>query len=266
MENDLKRLFFAFEVDAPWPETLPKGRVLAEADRHMTVAFLGTTSLRRLQRLANTFPSSPEPIGPVGMFDGCLFLPKGAPNVVSWHAHLASNFGVWTGFQQKVVGWLNDNGYNVSMRSFLPHVTLARTPFRSSEWRETFASLPFVVKGLHLYESVGKLVYTSRLQFPLQPAFEELDHTADLSFAVRGRDLCQLEHHACYALAFKFPDLLPYIKQDRSAASLENVIENLNAVIACADQEIGCPFKAVTYSGELEQQEGHLTWEMIVDV
>ena len=39
VENESKRLFFGFEVDAPWP-SLPEGRMIKEKDRHVTVAFL----------------------------------------------------------------------------------------------------------------------------------------------------------------------------------------------------------------------------------
>ena len=39
--KDQKRLFFGFEVKAPWPQGLPKGRILKEDQRHITIAFLG---------------------------------------------------------------------------------------------------------------------------------------------------------------------------------------------------------------------------------
>ena len=56
--NDEKRLFFAAELTAAWPEHLPSGRILEEENRHMTLAFLGSTS-----------PSISEKAIPIPSFD-----------------------------------------------------------------------------------------------------------------------------------------------------------------------------------------------------
>jgi RNA 2',3'-cyclic 3'-phosphodiesterase len=49
-DDPIKRLFFAFEVDAPWPEALPSGRILEPSCRHMTLAFLGNIPFAPLFR------------------------------------------------------------------------------------------------------------------------------------------------------------------------------------------------------------------------
>jgi hypothetical protein len=46
--NDAKRLFIAANVTAAWPREFPAGRILTEESRHLTMAFLGVTSLSHL--------------------------------------------------------------------------------------------------------------------------------------------------------------------------------------------------------------------------
>jgi len=46
-------------------------------------------------------------------------------------------------------------------------------------------------------------------------------------------------------------------------SDLNEIVYALNAMIARADSEIGCPFKAVSFHGTENQTN---EWEMIVDV
>ena len=59
MSNDNKRLFLAFEVKAHWPFHLPAGRIIPEEGRHMTLAFLGNTSLKPLKEKLQNLPPPP---------------------------------------------------------------------------------------------------------------------------------------------------------------------------------------------------------------
>ena len=59
--------FFAFSLEAPWPETFPEGRLLAAEDRHLTLAFLGYRKERRSRALAQVPPFT-APIAPTGRF------------------------------------------------------------------------------------------------------------------------------------------------------------------------------------------------------
>jgi hypothetical protein len=40
----------------------------------------------------------------------------------------------------------------------------------------------------------------------------------------------------------------------------------LNEAIARVDEQMGTPFKAVSFHGDIQEEEGVLKWEMIVDV
>jgi hypothetical protein len=122
------------------------------------------------------------------------------------------------------------------------------------------------VKGLHLYKSMGNLEYQSLWEMPLLPPFEELEHTADLAFHIRGSTVQQLHTHAQLALAFKFPPLVSCFTQ-KTQNSLKEIIISLNEMISQADMEFGCPFKAVSFHGEIkEDAQKLLHWNMIVDV
>ena len=259
----MQRLFFGLEVDSPWPSFYPEGRLISEKQRHITLAFLGFVDPTALQKSIEKIPLPSFSIGPVGFCDQLLFLPEERPRTVSWHIEWLSEERELSGYRVELLHWLDKLGYRTDRRPFLPHLTIARTPFKREEW-EGFSSQPFITKALHLYESIGNLHYPSRWQFPLEPAFEEFEHTADLAFSVRASNLQQLYLHAALALSFKFPPLIAYLKRpnNKTIGDFFDVISALNELIAVADQEQGCPFKAVSYHGQFKEN----SWEMIVDV
>lgn len=268
VSEQTKRLFFALEVMAPWPKPLPAGRRLDEGHRHMTVAFLGHTDYARLQPLLTEIPAPPFKVGYVGIFDECLFLPERHPRVVAWHVHWLEGKEALSQYQKQLIAWLQEKEFNPDARKeFLPHVTLARAPFNPHPWRKAFKTLPMMTAGLHLYESVGGLKYQPIWSFPLLPPFVEIEHTADLAFQIYGENLEQLQLHALMALAFRCPALLDKLAEIPHAESLDDLIIHLNDCVTRLDARRGCPFKAVSFHGEVEKiGETVLRWEMIVDV
>ena len=264
MEN--KRLFFGFEVFSPWPESMPSGRVLLEPDRHLTVAFIGDSNLHEMIDRLAAFPPLPFQIGLCGVFDRPLFLPQRSPNVVAWHVQWLEKEDLFLQFQKHLVEWLKENGLPLSEHGgeFLSHVTIARKPFAIHEWKEVFEKRPLFIRNLHLCESLGSLRYKVCWSYPLLAPFEEKEHTADIAFTIRGACLKDLHLHAQLALSFHFPPLIDYFSfQD--VKSLDEIIQSLNATIGKADQELGSPFKAVSYHGNIVNNE-IMEWEMIVDV
>lgn len=264
---DHKRLFFGFEVIAPWPENFPAGRLLAEPHRHLTLVFLGNIPQSSVNDLLVDIPKPHFKVGRVGYFEKCLFLPERHPHVVAWQ-------GVWHegeeeihSFQRQLSDFVQKIGVQTEHRDrFLPHVTLCRAPFNISEWRHAFVSLPFYIKDLHLYESLGSLIYQPLWTHSISHPFEELEHTADIAFLVRAESISQLYLHAQSALAFHFPAIHSYFSDNKTIDSLDEVIIALNERVAIVDAEIGCPFKAISFHGHLKEKEGLLEWEMIVDV
>lgn len=267
MKNENKRLFFGLQIAAPWPEDFPKGRLLDQAHRHMTVAFLGNVSFDSLQEGLTRFPLVSPRIGLVGHFNACIALPPAHPRVVAWHAVWLDESSGLIHFQKELVGWLKNLDYQVDAREWLPHVTLCRQPFDLVSWMKAFVPIPFYTGAIHLFESVGNLIYTPIWTCPIRAPFEEIEHTADRAFIVRGETLLQLYHHAFTALAFKCPALLDFFCPLQSQGTLDDIIIELNGIIGRADGSIGCPMKAVSYHGEVvELEDSTLEWEMIVDV
>lgn len=265
--EQIKRLFFGIAVNAPWPEDLPHGRLLDEQHRHLTLAFLGNIDYTKLEEIRSDFPTPPFKVGFVAKFDQCLFLPPKHPRVVAWHIEWLEENKELVHFYEKVIKWLQENGLQPDLRhDFTPHVTLARSPFNEKVWRKNFHPLPLILKDIHLYESVGNLTYTPLWSFPILSPFEEMEHTADIAYLIRGETFEHLFQHAQIALAFNFPPLLPYLQKDKKISSLDEVIMELNHVVSYADQEVGCPFKAVSFHSHLETKENIMHWEMIIDV
>lgn len=257
---ELKRLFLGMEVIAPWPDVLPEGRVLDETDRHLTLAFLGDANLPQLQELLNSFPKPKFNIGIAGLFDKPLFL----RHVAAWHIQWLEQEELFLDFQKDLVTWLKGKGLHPKEGKFLSHVTMARRPFSTPDWQKTFQPLPMYVKNIHLCESLGNSEYEVCWNLPILAPFDEIEHTADIAFLVRGNDLQQLFLHAQLALSFHFPPMIQYLRK-QEVKSLEQIVAVLNGMVLRADIEKGCPFKAVSFHGELRKNEV-LEWEMIVDV
>ena len=251
----MKRLFFGVEVSAPWPETAPTGRILQPEMRHMTLAFLGDVD----EEAALQIQLPDLPFGGVGFLNKILFLPPRKSHVVAYHAKLFDHK------LQEIQKWLQEQltglHYKIDTRPFLPHVTVARSPFDSKGWKKSFQPLPFFWHKIHLYESVGNLTYIPILTKKYLPPFEEISHTADLAFLIRGENHQALFYHALAALVFHHPPLLAHVEEE-NPENLDQVIQSLNRVLSRADAAAGVPFKAVSYHGTYHNQE----WEMIVDV
>ena len=264
MENEKKRLFFGLSVESTWPMTYPKGRITDEKTRHITFGFLGTTTISILNKGLATCPKPDFIIGPAGRTDRLLFLPEYRPRVVAHHVKWLSCNEKLASYYEHFLNWLQELGFSVDRRPLLPHVTIARRPFDEKEWEKAFEPLPLIVTGLHLYASIGNLRYQSLWCHDFLPAFEEVEHTADIAFNIRGETYFDLYQHAGLALCFKYPPLLAHLR-DRAIENLDGCVKTLNEMISFCDEQIGCPFKAVSYHGKLEDR-APLSWEMIVDV
>lgn len=265
--DNVKRLFFAFEIEAPWPEKVPGGRILSENARHMTVAFLGNIHYPDLTNIMAEFPPLPITVGSVGRFDKILFLPERHPHVVAWHIDWLEDQELLNNWQKDLIAWLQNFGFMPDARKeLLPHVTLSRAPFEIKEWKKAFAPLPLLIKGLHLYESLGNLKYEPIWSYQnIRAPFEEVEHTADIAFKIIGTDLNQIYRHAFIALACKFPPLINFYSE-KAPDSLTDIIMDLNDFLCEVDEKMGCPFKAISLHGDISHEESLLTWEMIVDV
>ncbi|MCB1106959.1 MAG: hypothetical protein KDK76_02560 [Chlamydiia bacterium] len=263
--SDEKRLFLGFEVHAPWPENLPDARTLKASHRHLTLVFIGNTSYKKIRSLIPKMPKPPFRVGPVALSDACLCLPHRDPSVVTWHV---DPFGadLLNEYQKEVSDFFQSEGYEMDKRKFLKHITLGRSPFNEKEWKKEFVPLPLYFHHLHLYESFKGLRYEPIWTHDLFPPFEEIEHVADLAFKVYGESLQQIFWNAQIALAFKCSDLLPFLDPGYEVRTIEEGIIRLNEITTEGDKKVGTPFKAVSFHGEVMENKGILTWEMIVDV
>lgn len=265
-EEDAKRLFFGAQTHAPWPKEYPPARIIPEETRHITLAFLGQHSFSKLKNILSSIPRPSFAIGPAGTARELLFLPKERSRVVALSIDWLDPKAKLNSYQKELSNWLQGQGYSLDQRAFFPHLTVARAPFDKTQWNAQFTPLPFFIKAIHLYQSLGNLNYQSLWESPLLPPFDELEHTADIAFLIRGDSIQELHQHAQLALAFKFPPLIQFYTAHLQS-SLDEVIISLNEMVASVDTELGCPFKAISFHGKVKSDEHHiLYWEMIVDV
>lgn len=258
---------FGMEVQAPWPTQHPEGRIIDEGHRHITLAFLGNVSYNKVVGLLNEAPIPSFKVGITGIFDECLFLPPRHPHVVAWHVRWTEHPHAIKNYQNTLASWLRSHNFDIDDREFLPHLTIARGPFNIKKWQKSFEPLPCVATNINLYESTGNLNYVSRWKHPIRSPFDEIEHTADIAFRIHAETIHQLYTHAQMALAFRFPPILKYLSFENPVSSLDDVVIKLNEIVTNADAEEGCPFKAVSFHGDIVQEIDHtLSWEMIIDV
>lgn len=143
-------------------------------------------------------------MAPTGIFDACIFLPpKKHPHVVAWNIHWLSLGKALISYQKQCLQWLHQRKYEIEKRKFFPHVSIARSPFEKNQWKKVFSERPFLIRALHLYESVGGLHYVPQWTRPFIPAFEEVKHTTGKAFHIYGENLQQIYTNAQVALAFQ---------------------------------------------------------------
>ncbi len=265
IDEKSKRLFFGAHVEAPWPKHYPSARMIDEKTRHITLAFLGEQLLSKWDSLQALIPIPSFRLGPVGIADQLVFLPPEQSRVAALSVRWLDPMHALNHYQTLLANWLNEQGYSLDKRPFFPHITLARTPFDQEDWLREFCPLPIFVSAICLYQSLGNLQYEPIWQWPLLPPFEEFEHTADIAFLIRGMSMQELHLHAQLALAFKFPPLVDFLSTHLQN-SLNEIIISLNEIVARADTEMGCPFKAISFHGEVKIEADMLMWEMIVDV
>ncbi len=265
---ETKRLFFGMEVVSLWPEACPAGRILLEADRHLTLVFLGDNHLPSLLARLEQFPDPGFQIGIAALFDRPVFLPRQGPHTAGWHVRFLEQKKLFIDFQNRLIDWLKEQGLNPreNHNGFLPHVTIAREPFAIAEWEKDFAKRPLFLKNIHLCESLGSSRYQVCWSYPILAPFEAIEHTADLAFVIRGHNFDQLYLHAALALSFEFLPLIQYV-EPLSADGIDEVVMRLNELIARVDENEGCSFKAVSLHSQMRQRAvSIMEWEMIVDV
>lgn len=265
-----KRLFLGLEALGPWPVKLPPGRIIPEEGRHATLAFLGFIQEERLTDLIDMTPPLPWRVGLTTIAKAPLLLPPRKPRCLSLEIEPLENIEELFTYQESLSTLLLNNGFLMvkeKSRSFFPHITLARAPFESREWIKSFHKQFIHLGSLHLYESLGNSTYKPLHSWPVLPPFEEMSHTADLAFLIRGPSIQSLALHAFTALVGVSPSLFQYMLPWAQVESLDDLIKGINSSIACLDIEEGSPFKAVSYHGDIKSLgNGVLEWEMIVDV
>lgn len=260
-----KKLFFGLEICATWPDTFPQGRIIAEPFRHITLAFLGYVDFDLLSALLSSMPVPPWKIGRVGILDSCMFLPERYPRVVAYH--LKEFDSVLISYHDTLNAWLAANNFATAKRNFLPHVTISRGHFIPKQWREAYQPMPCTLTNFNLYEGLGNSNYKVVWQHQILPPFKEIEHAGDLAFHVSAETLPQLHLHAQIALAFKYPELLPFLQPNKLATTLTEIIFDLNDLISTADQHIGSPCKAVSLHGDIIHYENNtIAWDMIIDI
>ncbi len=260
MKNtDDKRLFFGFEVHAPWPDSLPGANTLKAKHCHLTLLYLGSTSYKKIRNLIPQMPNPPFRVGPLGVSDACLCLPKRHPDIITWHVEPFGSDPI-TAYQKEVTDFLVNHGYEIKEKQQIKHITLGRSAILKKELKKSFRPTPLYFKNLHLYESLKGNRYEPIWTHDLLPPFEEVNKG---SFTLYGESFQQVFLNAQIALAFKFPALTPFLDPHYKVRNLHDGGVRLTAIINQAYREANVPIESAFFPEEGKESKGVLTWDLI---
>lgn len=255
----LQRLFFAAEISAAWPAHFPSGRVIQPIFRHMTLSFLGQASPEKLMSKIEEAPKPKWRTPPSGIFNQWIFLPEESPRVVAATPLFLEGEKELLEYQKQLAGWVEISTH------FLPHVSVCRDPFDQSSWASFPCKIPFFIAGIALYKSLGHSRYQLLWGNKSIPPFDEIEHTADIAYKIRGDTFTELATHALLALSFSYPAFIRYFHCVPEMHSTKEIVQLLNQWIAEIDTLEGIGLKAVSYHATTEKND-FLEWVMIVDV
>lgn len=270
MKGFKKKIFFGLKADANWPAFSSKARFIEDKNRHMTLAFLGMQPYNELDFFFKSIPKPPL-VGFSAVAEEILFLPFNKPSTASYSLRFLTGKDRLLDYQKKLSFYLIQKDL-ISLidqkRAFLPHVTFARQPFEKDKLKFEFTKFVITLSDLHLYESLGGLSYSPLVTNEIRVPFEEIDHTADIAYLIRGESLEEIALNAKASLMSRELNIETFFNHSKKDfSSIESIILWLNEAIRTQDINEGSPFKAVSHHGKLKKDNKNIfTWEMIVDV
>ncbi|MBN2480072.1 MAG: hypothetical protein JXA94_07575 [Parachlamydiales bacterium] len=269
MNTEKKRLFFAFDICAFWIDFPKENKIIQEQNRHITLLFLGENNIEDVIQYLNEISKLPSIIGPICEFDKLLFLPEKHPRLVAFNVNFLEKEKEMENFQKRLVSFFKEKDFEIKHRdNFKAHITVCRNSFNIENWKNSFRKAPLYIKSFNLFESLGNSEYRSLWNKDFLAPFEEIRHTADIAFIIKGENFLDLLFHAFIALSFNSLDFFKY--KDlllKEVKNIDDVIINLNEIITQAEIDgIHLPFKAVSFHSDIFEKDKILNWEMIVDV
>lgn len=258
-----KRCFLAFDINSIF-DLKDFGREIKE--KHITLIFFGNISLEKIEKLKKDLIFPNFKISPVGFFEKIIFLPSKKPKVLALKAKFLTFKEDIKEYRKEIFLFLKNKKIDSQNKEFLPHCSIFRNPFNKKDIKKEFLKIPFFVKSINFYESLGFSKYKTLFKKSFKKPFIEIKHTADIAFKIRGKNFYDLYINAFIALCFKEKKILKYFIKNIKIKSIEDVIINLNKCISDMDCDIGSSFKAVSFQSKILKKKDFLEWEMIVDV
>lgn len=260
-KSDEKRLLFGFEAHAPWPEVLPDLKTLKAKHRLLTLLYFGDVSYKKLHDVIRYMPKPPFRVGPVAISDACLCLPNRAPDIITWHVHHFGEDPI-NDYQHQIVEYFTQNGYDFEKKKYIKHITLGKSAALRNEMKKNFRPLPLYFSNLHLYESHKGEQYEPIWTYDLFPPFEE---QKDGQFILYGESFQQVFLNAQIALAFKCPELVPFLDPSYQVRNLQDGGIRLTTILNQAYRAIKIPIENATFPESGKQSKGLLSWPLQVE-
>lgn len=260
-QKDKKGLLFGFEAHAPWPEMLPDEKTLKAKHRHLTLLYFGDASYKKLHDEIRYMPKPLFRVGPVAISDSCLSLPNRSPDIITWHVDAFGNDPI-NDYQHELVEYFGEHGYDFDKKKYIKHITLGKSAALKKEIKKNFKPLPLYCSNLHLYESLKGDQYEPIWTYDLLPPFEE---QKDGQFILYGESFQQVFLNAQIALAFKFPELVPFLDASYQVRNLHDGGIRLTTLINTAYRAIKIPIESATFPENGKQEKGLLSWPLQVE-
>jgi 2'-5' RNA ligase len=257
---DKKRLLFGLEAHAPWPESLADVKTLKARHRHLTLVYFGDVSYKKLHDEIRYMPKPDFRVGPVAISDSSLSLSNRSPDMIAWHV---DPFGsdLINDYQYELVEYFTEKGYDFDKKKYVKHITLGKSSLLKKEMKKSFKPLPLYFSNLHLYESLKGDQYEPIWTYDLLPPFEE---GKGGQFILYGESFQQIFLNAQIALAFKCPELVPFLDPSYQVRNLHDGGIRLTTLLNQAYRALKIPIEKATFLDSGKQDKGILSWPLQV--
>jgi 2'-5' RNA ligase len=255
-----KQLLFGFEAHAPWPKILPDEKTLKAKHHHLTLLYFEDVSYQKLHDEIRYMPKPSFRVGPVAVSDSSLFLPNRSSDIITWHVDPFGDDPI-NDYQHALVEYYKELGYGFDKKEYIKHITLGKSGALKKEIKKNFKPLPLYCSNLHLYESLKGDQYEPIWTYDLLPPFEE---QKEGQFILYGESFQQVFLNAQIALAFKFPELVPFLDPTYQVRNLHDGEIRLTTLLNAAYRAIKIPIDKTTFLENGKQEKGLLSWPLQV--
>ena len=251
-------LFFGFEVQTPFVETLLKDQMGKMQISPLPFLFFQESVCQKVDDLVCKMPEPSFRVGPIA-------LAEAAPSISN---HILGNvqlcmkrFGAdLIGPYQKLLRhYFIQEGCQMNKKNYTKQIFWKGPSLFSQKIEDIFHPFPFYFLNFHLYKRCEKRRYVRIWTHDFLPPFKEVESG---NFILYGESFQQIFLNAQIALSFKFPAFTAFIDDKYRVRNLHDGGVRLMTLIYKVCDAIKIPIRKAIFPDHGKQEKGLLKWDL----